>query len=100
MSADDSRVSLDDLALTLRERLLAAAASRFHIWAPPPAADDLAARERAVRAVVELHAPRPCACAEAPHVICAGCPGHAIHARCHTIRAIADALGVQTGETT
>lgn len=47
------------------------------------------------RAVVELHAPRPCNCREAKHVICAGCPGHAVV--CATRLAIAEALGI--GET-
>lgn len=51
--------------------------------------------EAAVRAVVELHAPRPCNCREAKHVICAGCPGHAVV--CATRLAIAEALGI--GET-
>lgn len=51
--------------------------------------------EAAVRAAVELHAPRPCNCREAKHVICAGCPGHAVV--CATRLAIAEALGI--GET-
>jgi hypothetical protein len=43
---------------------------------------------RSVRAVVELHAPRPCNCTEARHVICA------------TKLTIAEALGVPTGDET
>ena len=50
----------------------------------------------AVRAVLELHHPRRCAGREGgPHVICSGCPGHEMHARCHTVRAVARELGVE-----
>ena len=52
---------------------------------------------KAVRAAVELHAPRQCDCREAKHIICSGCPGHAVV--CATERTIAEALGVEIGET-
>ena len=52
---------------------------------------------KAVRAVVELHASRPCNCKQARHVICDGCPGHAV--RCVTITAVARELGVEIGDT-
>lgn len=80
---------------TLHERLLAEL-DPDDVWAPLPSSDT-GRRSAALRAVVELHADRPCNCPDARHVICAGCPGHAVV--CATRLTIADALGVQIGET-
>ncbi len=79
---------------TLHERLL----RWFDVGAPDGDLEDAIAREEAaLRAVVELHTPRPCNCKDARHVICDGCPGHA--ARCVTLATIAGPLGVEIGDT-
>jgi hypothetical protein len=61
--------------------------------------DDYELAVAAVRAVLELHAPVECRCAEAVHTICAGGEGHTDADRCKTIRAIARALCVDIEET-
>jgi len=88
---------------TLHERLLAATEPLHNPHASPPQRRVLAARDRALRAVVELH--RPTA-----HGRCAGCRSGRTDSRagsyvdtsrrwpCPTIQAIAEALGVPTGD--
>jgi hypothetical protein len=58
---------------------------------------EASALTRALKATLELHSPRVCACELATHIICAGCPGRAVHGRCHTVRAVARELGVEAG---
>lgn len=92
---------------TLHERLL----RWFDAGAPSGDLEDAIAREEAaLRAVVELHAPIPCSgfpCFHHDaHNVCKTCgsgtfaigePDSTAH--CSTITAIAEALGVQIGET-
>lgn len=57
---------------------------------------------KALRAVVERHKPVPCRmarCATTGHVLCAGCGHGQNYSECPDTLAIAEALGVQIGET-
>lgn len=95
---------------TLHENLLAAIAPLHHPRESPPLRRILEARDRALRAVVELHAPIPCPgfpCLHLdPHNVCKTCGSSGTYvigeadstARCSTITAIASALGVDLKE--
>lgn len=81
----------------LYERLLAEVDQPYEIWAPADASIALVNRRRALAAVLELHKPRELS-PGSDEWECVGCRVKGVafvwFAKCPTVRAIAEQLGV------
>lgn len=96
--------------MTLHEKLTAAVEEPWHIWAPSPAARPLSDQHVALKSVVELHHDfdgRCVSCIEFCDCIerddearVADCTHGNVPYPCMTIRRIALALGIETGDQT